>query len=62
MRQFQTKVVRSTPWIGTGEKTFINKSGEQRNDLIGYRLSGCIIWKALIGSLLLVVLRFLSLI
>lgn len=51
MRQFQTKVVRITPWIGTGGKTFINKSGEQRNDLIGYHLSGCIIWKTLIGSL-----------
>lgn len=38
MRQFQIKVVRSTPWIGTGGKTFINKSGEQRNDLIGYPL------------------------
>ena len=48
-------VVKSTPPTGARSD---DSEAKQRNYLIGYSLSGCLIWESLVGCLWLVVLKF----
>lgn len=48
----KTQVASSTPGTEAKEKTYgAEREGRQGDYLIGYSLSGCIIWENLIGYL-----------